>query len=136
MDFEKLIYVVVGAILGFSLSLAKDWFMESKKQKEKEKQFKREKLEKAFMLLTDFDLKIRNLDDILFTEGKYNSFELNMIIRFYFENIGVEYSKYLNIAMKYKDDVKNGNKSENKLQDYNNEYKIMVNLLVKESKEL
>ena len=45
MDLEKLIYLGVGAIIGFALSLAKDWLLEGKKQKEKEKQLKRERLE-------------------------------------------------------------------------------------------
>ena len=53
MDKEKIILLIVGAIIGFLVSLAKDWLIESKKQKEKEKQFKREKLEELFILLKD-----------------------------------------------------------------------------------
>ena len=37
MDFKKLIYLGVGAIIGFFLSLAKDWLMEGKKDSVKEK---------------------------------------------------------------------------------------------------
>jgi len=53
MDFEKLIYLGVGAIIGFLLSLAKDWLLEGKKQKEKDKQFEREKLEELYELLLE-----------------------------------------------------------------------------------
>jgi len=49
MDFEKLIYLISGAIIGFALSLAKDWLMESKKQKEKKIELKRERLEELYI---------------------------------------------------------------------------------------
>jgi len=49
MDKEKIILLIVGAIIGFVVSLAKDWLMEGKKQKEKYKQFKREKLEELYV---------------------------------------------------------------------------------------
>jgi hypothetical protein len=136
MDFEKLIYVVVGAIIGFTLSLAKDWLMESKKQKEKEKQFKREKLERAFMILEDFNNKVTSIEPISLREGEYNSNELNMIIRFYFDDIYKEYSTYLNIAILCLNNVKIKKLGDNELQNYYKEYKKIVTLLVNENKKI
>ena len=134
MDSEKLIYVVVGAIIGFALSLAKDWLMESKKQKEKEKQFKREKLERAFMILEDFNNKVISTDAISLREGEYNSNELNMIIRFYFNNIYKEYSNYLNVAIQCLTNIKEAKLEENELENYFHKYREIVNLLVLEKK--
>jgi len=136
VDLEKLIYITVGAIIGFALSLAKDWLMESKKQKEKEKQFKREKLERAFMILEDFNNKVTSIEPISLREGEYNSNELNMIIRFYFDDIYKEYSTYLSIAILCLNNVKIRKLGDNELQNYYKEYKKIVTLLVDESKKI
>ena len=135
MDFEKLIYVVVGAIIGFTLSLAKDWLMESKKQKEKEKQFKREKLEKAFILLNDYNNKVTSPELKPLSDGEYNPAELSMIIHFYFRNIKEPFGEYVKNSSEFSLKLKIDHDGEG-VKDIFKEYGEIVKLLIEESKKL
>ena len=134
-DLEKLIYLVVGAIIGFALSLAKDFLMESKKQKEKEKQFKREKLEKAYMLLNDYQNKVTSLELIPLSDGEYNSAELSMIIHFYFKNMKKPFGEYVKNSSEFSLKLKNNHDTEG-IEDIFKEYGDIVKLLIEESKKL
>jgi len=136
MDLVPVFVSLGSASFGYLAKAFVDSKLETKKQKEKEKQFKREKLERAFMILEDLNNKVTSINSISLRDGKYNSNELNMIIRFYFDNIHKEYSKYLNVAMQCLMNIKNQKLEENELQNYFKEYKEIVTLLVHESKKL
>ena len=48
---EKYLLLILGAIIGFIASIAKDYFVEKTKKKYKDIDFKREKLEELFILV-------------------------------------------------------------------------------------
>jgi len=120
MDKEKIILLIVGAIIGFVVSLAKDWLMEGKKQKEKEKQFKREKLEeishllfKRYKYLSDIysgaaiDIASGDTSDIVLNKmadnvEKHNiDNRLEILINLYFEELRDTWNKWQNIQEKF-----------------------------------
>jgi len=92
LDLEKLIYLIVGAIIGFALSLAKDWFMESKKQKEKEKLATRQRLEELFILLNKYN---KNMIMPLQLQNDIEQERLTMLVRFYFPHFKKEFDDYV-----------------------------------------
>jgi len=49
---EKYLLLILGAIIGFIASIAKDYFVEKTKKKFKENELKREKAEELYLLLT------------------------------------------------------------------------------------
>ena len=120
MDFEKLIYVIVGAIIGFFLSLAKDWLMESKKQKERQQIIKQEKLEECHMLFfkyTKYITDIYTKSIINFSQGDLNyevlekmandmrshniDNRLDMIINLYLKELLSTWNEYKIIEKEY-----------------------------------
>ena len=120
MDFGSML---AGGVIGLVVAIVKDYFGDKRKEKEKEKQFKMEKLEKAFMLLTDLDTKVNDSKDRLLSEGEYNSFELTMIIRFYFSNIHDEYMEYLKYSMVHSLQVKKHQITQDKMKEYYEKYR-------------
>jgi len=149
MDKEKIILLIVGAVIGFVVSLAKDWLMEGKKQKEKEKQFKREKLEEIFILLNK-ERKIigDNLSSRLIypyekamlghISSSDISAQLSMLVRFYFENLESKYQDYIKISISLESKIMNQDEvvELNDMETYMNSYKVIIDLLVLESKML
>ena len=136
MDLTSALFGLGSTAFGYFLKVIGDYYLEDKKQKEKEKQFRREKLERAFMVLEDFNNKVTSEDVISLREGEYNSNELSMIIRFYFNNIHKEYSNYLDVATRYGIKIKIEKPEDSESKNYYKEYKEIVNLLVRESKKL
>ena len=51
MDTEKILLLILGAIVGFFASIAKDYFSEKTKRKYKEIEIRREKAEELYLLL-------------------------------------------------------------------------------------
>jgi len=145
MDKEKIILLIVGAIIGFFVSLAKDWLMESKKQKEKYKQFKREKLEELYMLLNEEDKLMTDLTigmatrykskitkhEALITMSEFNKKmdkniikRIDMLINLYLKEL-IAIRKNMNRirfetgALAISGDSKNNNEVQKKLIEYN-----------------
>ena len=133
MDYEKIILLIVGAFIGFVLSVAKDFLMENKKQKEKHKQLKREKLEEIFVLVDKLNQNaIKSLEYI----ENIETARLSLLIRFYFPQFNDNYKKF---AEEY---IKIGQlKLEQKeyLPEYVNKLSVstqkLLNLMVEESKK-
>ncbi len=124
-----------GGVIGLVVALAKDWFLENKKQKEKEKQFKREKLEKAFMILNDYQNKITSLELVGLSDGKYDSLELTMIIKFYFPNLEIFFGEYVVMTTEFSLKLKLDRETEG-IEKIYKKYGEMCKLLVEESKKI
>jgi hypothetical protein len=82
MTIDSIGMLILGAIIGFLVSIAKDWLMENRKDKEKKKQFKREKLEEIFVLLDKVNQNA--LNPIQLYDESVETAKLTMMIRFYF----------------------------------------------------
>ena len=85
-----------GGLIGFLSAVGKDFILEKTKNKTKQKDFKRQKLEEIFILMdkvsqeTIKPLKYKNsLDGV--------GAKLGMIIRFYFPELKNDYHKFLKI---------------------------------------
>ena len=89
---EKIMLVIIGGIIGFFASIAKDYLIENKKEKDKIKSLKREKLEETFILVSDFySNSLKSLESKENTE----SAKIGMIIRFYFKDLLDGYQLFL-----------------------------------------
>jgi len=149
MDFEKLIYVVVGAIIGFTLSLIKDLLMESKKQEEKNNQLKRKRLEELHILVSHWSNIIfthsTNLVAVMQGKLMYNEHldliteyksdgdfqRLEMILSIYASELSDTYNKVLDIrtklnaiSIKYEHQYENGDTNGNKFINQYIKYQI------------
>ena len=105
MDYEKLIYLVIGAFIGFITSLVKDLLIESKKNKIKNIELKRERLEELYIdfskwsnyiysdyitLLSVMDNKLtynQYLDLKLERKNDFDAQKIDMIIEVYINSI-------------------------------------------------
>ena len=132
MDFGSM---VAGGIIGLAVAIAKDYFGDKRKEKEKEKQFRREKLEKAFMILNDYQNKIISPELISLNEGEYNSLELIMIIKFYFPNLEVFFDEYILMASEFSLKLKLDKESDG-IKNVYKKYGEMCKLLIEESKKI
>lgn len=134
MDKNKIILLVIGAIIGFVVSLAKDWVMEGKKQKERSKQSKREKLEEIFILVSklhkDYFKPIGFMDNI-------EAERLSMLIRFDFPSLENQHNKFIDGMLEI---TRLKLKEEDHLAFYFGEFhdyvREFVNAIVKESKNI
>jgi len=130
------VFVSLGsASFGYLAKAFVDSKMETKKQKEKEKQFKREKLEKAFMILNDYQNKITSLELVSLSDGEYNSSELTMIIKFYFPNLEVFFGEYVALSSEFSLKLKFDKETEG-IEKIYKKYGEMCKLLVEESKKI
>lgn len=63
MEIEKLVLLLVGGLIGFIASIAKDYLVEKTKKKYKDIDFKREKLEELFILVSrNFNESIKPIE--------------------------------------------------------------------------
>ena len=135
MDLLPVFVSLGSASLGYLAKAFVDSRMENKKQKEKEKQFKREKLEEIFSLLDKVNKNAMN--PIQLYDANVDSTKLTMLIRFYFPNINDEYQKFVNEYVEVGRIKSNG---ENHVDAYMNvlakSYRLLCNKIVEESKRL
>lgn len=133
---EKYLLLILGAIIGFGLSVLKDFITEKTKKKFKENELKREKAEELYILLekwADFFFSQKNhlvlvmdghIDyneylDYIINEGEKNKVDfkrIDMIINIYFdkllsfdEKVRKQMEIVNNIEYEYKKEYENGN---------------------------
>ena len=132
---EKIMLVIIGGIIGFFASIAKDYLIESKKEKDKIKSLKREKLEETFILVSDFySNSLKSLESKENTE----SAKIGMIIRFYFKDLLEGYQLFLEKSKVIieKTTIPNSeNLTQEELIEHYKEYIKFLNEIEKESKK-
>lgn len=101
---EKYGLVLLGAIIGFLSSIAKDHFMEKNKRKYKEIELKREKAEELYLLLTEWsnmffsnsnhlslvmkgDIDYNQYLDYIIERDKVDFKRIEMLTNVYFKNL-------------------------------------------------
>jgi hypothetical protein len=138
MEIEKLVLLLVGGVIGFIASIAKDYFVEKTKKKYKDIDFKREKLEELFILISRTyiesinPLELRNK-----IEDKDAGAKAGLISRFYFPSIFKNYQEYINAYLVINQKTMNDYKSVSidELSDFTKEYQKFLNILEFESKK-
>ena len=86
--------LIVGAIIGFVISILKDFLNNYMKQKNAQQELKRIKLEEAFEVL------VKTMENLKSLENKSIEIDLNrlrMLIEFYFSELSKEFNKYHNV---------------------------------------
>jgi len=86
--------LIVGAIIGFIISILKDFINNYMKQKNAQQELKRIKLEEAFEVL------VKTMENLKRLENKSIEIDLNrlrMLIEFYFPELSKEFNKYHNV---------------------------------------
>ena len=104
---EKIMLVIIGGIIGFFASIAKDYLIESKKEKDKLKNIKREKLEEAYIQFSKWfsDFSINNLGIIVVMQNVLEYDEYTKKRKEYSENLVIDFTKLEMIINIYGDNL-------------------------------
>jgi hypothetical protein len=139
MDIRmELLILGAGGLVGFLSAIGKDIIIENKKNGAKLKEFKRQKLEKIFILMdkvsqeTIKPLKYKNsLDGV--------GAKLGMIIRFYFPELNNDYHIFLKVFQKISQKTitldENISLTTEEIATYYKAHQVFINKIVKESKK-
>lgn len=135
MTIESIITLVIGATIGFIASIAKDWLVETRKDKAKKKQFKHEKLEEIFVLLYKFNQNIMMLNH---TYDYNEEARLAMIIRFYLPDVfSTDWSIFVRACLKVNNIKLAGqNHVDIYMEECSKKYSNLCNMIVAESKKI
>jgi hypothetical protein len=134
MDIEKIVLLLFGGVIGFFVSIAKDYFIEKTKRKHKEIELKRGKAEELYILLEKWSNKFfsnsNHLELVMKGSITYNEYldyiiedsdsteylRIEMLIKIYFKDLFHLYEKVLkqreninNVQYLYKEEYKVGN---------------------------
>lgn len=162
MDTEKILLLILGAIVGFFASIAKDYFSEKTKRKYKEIEIRREKAEELYLLLESWSnaffsrnsmliLVMKNeityndyLDNFI-EEGKkrnVNYKRIDMLINLYFKSLLPHYLEILkqrdiiaDIESIHKKEYKKGNINGQKFIKLFNDETIKLHNLIDDFKK-
>jgi len=135
---EKYLLLILGAVIGFIASIAKDYFVEKTKKKYKDIDFKREKLEELFILISRTYIEsINPLELRSKIEDKDAGAKAGLISRFYFPSIFKNYQEYINACLVINQKTMNDYKSVSidELTNFTKEYQKFLNILELESKK-
>lgn len=135
---EKYLLLILGAVIGFIASIAKDYFVEKTKKKYKDIDFKREKLEELFILASRiFDESIKPISLRNKIEDKDTGAKAGLIVRFYFPSILKNYQEYLAEYSKINKKIMSDYKSvsDDELSVFTKEYQKFLDILELESKK-
>ena len=135
---EKYLLLILGAIIGFIASIAKDYFVKKTKKKYKDIDFKREKLEELFILASRiFNESIKPIALRNNIEDKDAGAKAGLISRFYFPSIHKNYQEYLNVYIIINQKMMNdyNSVSIDELSNFTKEYQKFLNILELESKK-
>jgi len=83
--------MIAGGIIGFIAAIVKDYLADKRKEKEREKQFKREKLETLYE-----DISNQHHSMITDMQSSYKGHLISARLRFYFPTVFESYREYLN----------------------------------------
>jgi len=133
-----LVTLGIGGLIGFLSAIGKDFLLESSKNKNKIKEFKKEKLEEIFILMDKlFQESLKPLK----YKGSIDGFgaRLGMIIRFYFPDLLQDYQKFLkvyqNVAEKTMQLDDKINLSKEDISTFFKAYGLFIDKVVLESKK-
>lgn len=129
--------ILIGGAIGFLSSIGKDFFLERSKNKIKQNEFKRQKLEKVFVLMDKvFQESIKPIEYRGSLDGV--GAEASTIIRFYFPDLQEDYSVFIKslqtINAKFTPDNKHPIDNESIIK-FSKEYSKFINKIVEESKK-
>jgi hypothetical protein len=131
MEMEKLVLLLVGGVIGFIASIAKDYFVEKTKKKIKENELKRNKLEELYMEVVKwFSFSslsyvnfINNTGNLGLLEAKrkfdYDLIKIEMIISIYSETLIKDYNEIISQMHKL-DKLEENDKYTNLYHDFCN----------------
>ena len=127
MEVAQITLILIGGLIGFLSSIAKDYFIENKKRDDKYILFKREKLEEIFIMLNELN---KNALKPIEAKVSLNGLEVKipMVLRFYFPRLFKEYQNYLGAYQNI--NIANDNKI------YKKAYQVFLDKLVSESHKL
>jgi hypothetical protein len=138
MENEKIGLLLVGGLIGFIASIAKDYFVEKTKKKYKDIDFKREKLEELFILVSrNFNESIKPIELRNNIEDKDSGAKAGLISRFYFPSIYKNYQEYINAYISINQKIINDYHSVSieEMSSFAKEYQKFLNILELESKK-
>lgn len=126
--------LIIGGIIGFLSAVGKDFLLEKSKNKLKEKEFKRTKLEEVFVLTKSFFEEA--IKPIEYRKNNDHS-KLPMIIRFYFNNLMSDYYLFQNAYVKLQESHFDQEKNDlrKNTEEFGNQYKLFIDKVVEESKK-
>ena len=136
---EKILFVIIGGIVGFLASIAKDYFVEKTKKRYQDRDFKREKLEELFIIVSRmFNQSIKPIearDEI--NDYRDDGAKAALITRFYLPSIFKDYQKYIDsyICINQKTITNYKSVSKDELSNYSKEYQVFLRVLESESKK-
>ena len=105
--------ILAGGLVGFLVAIGKDWLIESKKQKEKARQLRREKLEELYMLVSHWSIALlgngisllavmqnklsynQYLDILIEKNVSHDFHRIEMILDIYAPDLHIVYKKLL-----------------------------------------
>lgn len=122
-----------GAIIGFLVSIAKDYISENRKIKVKDKEFKRNKIEETFILLEKtYENTFHFQDNTYNLEVDIN--KLRMLTAFYFPDLSDAYQKFYTVYYSFV--LKNNSTQKNfQARDLEFEFLVFRNKIIEESKK-
>jgi len=126
--------LIIGGLIGFLSAVGKDFLLEKSKNKIKEKEFKRTKLEEVFVLTKSFFED--SIKPIEYRKNNDHS-KLPMIIRFYFDNLMPDYNLFQNAYIKLQESHVDHEKKDlrKNTEEFGNQYKLFIDKVVEESKK-
>ena len=134
---EKYLLLILGAIIGFIASMAKDYFVEKTKKKYKDIDFKREKLEELYILIHKIFLEsIKPIELRNIITNNDDCIKSSLITKFYFPSINNAIDKYSDISIEINKKFfdKKALSSDEK-DNFIKEHKKVIDIIVSESKK-
>ena len=162
MDIEKIVLVILGAIVGFIVSIMKDFLLENKKKKLKQEEIRRDKLEELYIIVGNWSTALLG-NSLTFlavlnarieypkyseltanmTTSKYDFNRLEMILNIYAINLKPLYKEVLEARSKintiqgkyinqYRHGDSNGKHFVNEYTDAQNNFENLTKLLKQE----
>ncbi len=130
--------LLMGGLLGFLSAIGKDFFLEKSKNKVKNKDFKRQKLEEIFILMDKVSQEtIKPLRYKGSLEGV--GAKIGMLVRFYFPHLNDDYNKFIKVFEKtslrtFELDERESLSTE-EITSYYEAHRLFINEVVTESKK-
>ena len=134
MEIEKLVLLLVGGGIGFIASIAKDYFVEKTKKKYKDIDFKREKLEELFIMISKTcNESFKPIESRNYSGNEEYSIKSSLITRFYFPSIHEKVERYIAAYIEF--NKKHKSFSNDEKESFLKEYDEVIDIIVLESEK-
>ena len=159
MDITKLLFALIGGVIGFVASILRDYLVENKKEKIRQEILKKERLEELYILLSQwssaFSINGSNLLSVMNNDITYNQYldllnnrknnfdfhRIDMLVNIYATELDEYYKKVLSARdesnkVKTKFKYENGDiNNQDFLEAYKNElYNFLINIEILQKK--